>query len=247
MSLISGFKYSLRSQFRILLSITTMSTKAGGRKLNDGDPKKYLDHVQKNAIKGDLTNVINTIDNYCWNEEWHMNVGDVKGKILDGFVEEQAPKFALELGSYLGYSGLRIASKLGAGAKLFTIEKNPDSAEIAKTVYQYAGVQDKVTLLQGDSNEVIQSIKEKHGVEAFDFVFIDHWKNVYKRDVIALENAGLLRKGTMLVADNCIHPGCPEYLEYVRNSPKYKSESFLSKLEYCERDDALEKSIYLGA
>lgn len=212
----------------------------------DGCPVKYIEHVRKSAKNGDVTNVIDTIDKYCWNEEWHMNVGDVKGKLLDGFVEEQAPKVALELGSYLGYSGLRIARKLSDDSKLFTIEINPQSAKIAQEVYEIAGVDKKITLLQGDSGDIIKTLKTEHGIESIDFVFIDHWKNLYKRDVLALENSGLLRKGSMLVADNVVYPGNPEYLEYVRNNPKYTSENFMSKLEYSEKDDALEKSIFLG-
>ena len=57
---------------------------------------------------------------------------------------------------------------------------------------------------------------------------------------------GLLERGAVIVADNTLYPGCPEYLEYVRGSDKFQSEHFLSKLEYTDREDGLERSVYLG-
>ena len=64
-------------------------------KFPDGNPDKFLEHVIANGEKGNLSDVIATIDEYCWNKEWHMNVGDVKGEILDKMIEEQAPKTLL--------------------------------------------------------------------------------------------------------------------------------------------------------
>ena len=58
-------------------------------------PNALYEHVVAHGEKGNLSNVIATIDKYCWNEKWHMNVGDVKGEILDRLIEEQAPKTLL--------------------------------------------------------------------------------------------------------------------------------------------------------
>ena len=82
-------------------------------------------------------------------------------------------------------------------------------------------------------------------MDFLDFVFIDHWKNVYLRDLQLLETHGLLRKGTVIVADNIIYPGVPEYLQYVTTSEKYQTETFDSTLEYSDKKDAVAKSVYL--
>lgn len=60
------------------------------------------------------------------------------------------------------------------------------------------------------------------------------------------QDCGLLRKGSILLADNVICPGTPDYLEHVRNSPRYKSQYFKSHLEYTKAEDGLEKSVFLG-
>lgn len=60
------------------------------------------------------------------------------------------------------------------------------------------------------------------------------------------QECGLLRKGSVLLADNVICPGAPDYLEYVRSSPRYQSRYFKAHLEYTNVEDGLEKSVFLG-
>ncbi|KAL4646286.1 Catechol O-methyltransferase-like [Arapaima gigas] len=209
-------------------------------------PQRILKAVQNNATWGDAESVIATIDNYCRRKEWAMNVGDDKGPILDSVVSEVSPKVALELGTYCGYSTIRIARLLSPGSCLITLEFNPDCAIIARQIIAWAGLQDRVQLLEGPSKDLIPQMKESFRVKSFDFVFLDHWKEYYLPDTKLLEECGLLRKGTVLLADNVICPGTPKYLEYVRNSPRYESCYFKSHLEYTKVEDGLEKSVFLG-
>ncbi|KAG5838881.1 hypothetical protein ANANG_G00228360 [Anguilla anguilla] len=160
--------------------------------------------------------------------------------------ERGEPGSALELGTYCGYSTVRIARLLPPGALLITLEFNPAYAAVARQVIAWAGLQDKVRLVEGPSGDLIPQMKELFGVQTFDFVFLDHWKDRYLPDAKLLEECGLLRKGSVLLADNVICPGTPEYLEYVRNSPRYESRYFRSHLEYTRAEDGLEKSVFLG-
>lgn len=66
------------------------------------------------------------------------------GCILDSVVSEVNPGTVLELGTYCGYSTVRIASLLPPHAKFITLEFNPDFAAIARQVIAWAGLQDKV-------------------------------------------------------------------------------------------------------
>uniref|UniRef100_A0A3P8QRA8 catechol O-methyltransferase n=1 Tax=Astatotilapia calliptera TaxID=8154 RepID=A0A3P8QRA8_ASTCA len=210
------------------------------------DVNRLLHAVQKNATKGDPRSVVKAIDNFCRQKEWAMNVGDEKGCILDSVVSEVNPVTVLELGTYCGYSTVRIASLLPPRAKIITLEFNPDYAKIARQVIAWAGLEDKIQVVEGPSGEWIPKMKEQFGVKTFDLVFLDHWKDRYLPDTKLLEDCGLLRKGTILLADNVICPGTPDYLEYVRNSPRYKSQYFKSHLEYTKAEDGLEKSVFLG-
>lgn len=66
------------------------------------------------------------------------------GCILDSVVSEVNPATVLELGTYCGYSTVRIASLLPPDAKLITLEFNPDFAVIARQVIAWAGLEEKV-------------------------------------------------------------------------------------------------------
>lgn len=60
------------------------------------------------------------------------------------------------------------------------------------------------------------------------------------------QECGLLRKGTVLLADNVIFPGAPEFLAHVRASSHFECTSFTSSLEYSQVVDGLEKAVYVG-
>lgn len=66
------------------------------------------------------------------------------GCILDSVVSEVNPATVLELGTYCGYSTVRIASLLPPHAKLITLEFNPEFAAVARQVIAYAGLEEKV-------------------------------------------------------------------------------------------------------
>ncbi|KAE8574149.1 hypothetical protein XENTR_v10024994 [Xenopus tropicalis] len=288
-------------------------------------PMRILQFVQSAAAPGDANSAICAVDSYCANVEWAMNVGDKKGQILDAVVLAVRPRWVLELGTYCGYSTMRIARLLPPGARLVTLEMNQHYAQVAKQILGHAGLDTqlspspaphtqgeepvggatqspqgrwrlqealiyttlhclqlplqlfsrppqnplspfcpkateetaerqpakrssacKVDLLVGASSALIPQLKKKFEMETFDLIFIDHWKASYLPDARLLEECGLLAPGTVLLADNVTCPGAPDYLQYVRNSPRYRSEYFPCQLEYLQVEDGMEKSVFLG-
>ncbi|XP_071787499.1 catechol O-methyltransferase-like [Asterias amurensis] len=209
--------------------------------------EKMVSYVLDHAKKGDPASLLASADKYCYTVQRLMNVGEIKGAIVTNILKDLAPKTCLELGTYCGYSAVLMASILPNGSRLLTVEADEGNAEIAKKFIDHAGikVKEKITVIVNNSDEVIPKLREDFSVDFLDFVFIDHWKNVYLRDLQLLETHGLLRKGTVIVADNVIYPGAPEYLEYVTTSEKYQTETFDSTLEYSDKKDAVAKSVYL--
>ncbi|CAF3902630.1 unnamed protein product [Rotaria sp. Silwood1] len=202
------------------------------------------DYVLQNARQGDIQNIIDTIDQYGWTKQWLMNIGDRKGKILDQAIQKRKPKTILELGTFLGYSSLRIISQLPDNVLFITIEADLQSVEIARIIFEYAGVTNRINIINDYTHNVIPYLSKNFNINSFDFIFIDHFKDVYLRDFKMLEDVGLIKSGTMIVADNVIKPGTPDYLEYVRNNSNYTSIFYEGKIEYREDlDDGIEISI----
>jgi catechol O-methyltransferase len=212
------------------------------------------DHVLHNARKGNIQNIIDTIDEYGWTKQWLMNIGDRKGKILDQAIQTRQPKTVLELGkicliinnnpvcfllgTFLGYSSLRIVAQLATDALFITIEADTQSADIARSIHEYAGVTDRIKIINDYTENVIPHLNKTFNIDSFDLIFIDHFKDIYLRDFKMLEDVGLIKSGTMIVADNVIKPGAPDYLEYVRNNPNYTTTFYEEYLEY--RDDLVD-------
>ncbi|UJR27143.1 hypothetical protein I4U23_008442 [Adineta vaga] len=193
------------------------------------------EYVIANSQQGNIQNIIDTIDKFCWTQQWLMNIGDKKGKILDQAVQTRKPKTVLELGTFLGYSALRMLNHFSTDVIFISIEADAQSADIARSIFEYSDVTNRIQVINDYTDKVIPHLNENFNIDSFDLIFIDHFKDVYLRDLQLLEEHGLIKSGTMIVADNVIYPGAPDYLEYVRNNSNYTTTFHESSLEY--KDD----------
>lgn len=214
---------------------------------------RLAEFVQQNATQGDPHSVLATVDKFCWEKHWMMHVGDKKGKILDDILKQYKPNTVLELGTYCGYSAVRIASALPPNGLHFTID--PVQREAAKKIITKAGLLEKVVFLPGSASEVIPTVKAtlqaRAKTDTVDLVFIDHAKELYLPDLLLIEKAGLLHKGSVVVADNVIVFSLHDYLNHVRTSKNYTSSvNHPSSLEYTTEKgdvpDGIEVSVWGG-
>jgi catechol O-methyltransferase len=105
----------------------------------DGREKALLNYVLHTAEKGNAESVLKAIVNFT-SHTWLPILGEDKGSILDYAVEEFDPTVALELGTYCGYSAIRIASKMEKpDSKLVSIEMNSRNCKIAREMIEHAG------------------------------------------------------------------------------------------------------------
>jgi predicted O-methyltransferase YrrM len=146
-------------------------------------------------------------------------IGPEKGKHLVDTVRRFHVKSVLEVGTLIGYSAILIASSLPQGGRVVTIEVKPKSARLAQENIRRAGLAAKIELHIGDALTVIPGMDGK-----FDMVFLDATKNEYLKYLKLSEDK--LETGGVVFADNVKTPAreMRDYLDYVRNSGKYRSE-----------------------
>jgi catechol O-methyltransferase len=191
--------------------------------VGDGREEALCRYVIGNSRQGDVDEVISTIDRFCYEQSFMINVGDEKGEILDASVRRADPKLVLELGTYCGYSALRIARMMAAEARLVSIEFNPANAAIARRIWSHAGVGDRLTVVVGtlaDGGETAARLESEHRFAkgSVDLVFFDHDKNAYLPDLQLIIKREWLHPGSVLVADNVKFPGAPKYRAYMRKA-----------------------------
>ncbi|KAJ5894790.1 hypothetical protein N7495_006481 [Penicillium taxi] len=184
---------------------------------------------QRSDIKqlhGNPTAILKAIDEYNTSQNLLINVGAAKGAVITDLVTSRKPSLMIELGAYVGYSGILFGNALKShGGKLISIEMNPELAAVSNQLLELAGLRDTVRVIVGSSaNVLVDLVREKKEFSEVDFVFVDHWQDAYLPDMWLLEELSVLVPGkSVVVADNVIFPGAPAYLEWVQaNSEKRK-------------------------
>ncbi|NWI64397.1 TOMT methyltransferase, partial [Todus mexicanus] len=106
-----------------------------------GVPREHraYQYLLAHAIPGDPHHVLQTFDRWCYHCEHLSCVGPVKGRIVERLLAERAPLRVLELGTYCGYATVLLAQGLLPGARLYTVEVNPEHAAVAEKVIRLAG------------------------------------------------------------------------------------------------------------
>lgn len=211
-----------------------------------GEVKKY---VFENAIRNNPDSVLKAMDNFAKNRRFLMNIGDIKGSLLTNQLKKIGSDITiLELGCFCGYSAILMAKNLTKFGKVVSIEVNKTYARNALEIIKYSGLKDKIILIEGSSEKIIGTLRYR-----FDFVLLDHWKNLYKRDLIAIEKRGLLKNGSIIFADNVgklisalagERGFSNDYLDYVRNNNNYTNINIKTYLEYSMAEDEVEISTY---
>lgn len=145
-------------------------------------------------------------------------IGPKRGRILDEVIEENNPGRIVEVGTLVGYSAIRMGRHLKKGQKVTCVELREDMAKVARSNFAKVGLSDRIEVLVGDALKVLPKLKG-----SVDMMFLDAVKEDYINYLKSVEH--LMHSGSVVVADN-VRSHAEElgpYLDYVRNSGKYRS------------------------
>lgn len=110
------------------------------------------------------------------------------------------PMRVLEVGTAIGFSAILMSEYMPEGSHITTIEKYEKRIPIARENFKRAGKEEKITLLEGDALEILQSLD---GV--YDLIFMDAAKGQYIHYMP--EAIRLLAPEGVLVSDNVPQDG----------------------------------------
>lgn len=140
-----------------------------------------------------------------------IQVSAAMGKQLALLVRALRAERVLEIGTLGGYSTIWLASGLGAGGRVVTLELSERHAAVASENIARAGFADRVEVVVGpalaslEQMETADSGGDARGGDAFDVVFIDADKENSRP---YLEHAlRLTRPGGLIIVDNVIRDG----------------------------------------
>jgi len=143
-----------------------------------------------------------------------MNVPADDGRLLRILAETIGAKHIVEMGTSNGYSGIwQCLALKSTGGKLTTFEIDAQRAAMARENFKKAGVEDLVTLIEGDAHEKAAQVEGP-----IDILFLDADKEGYLDYLNKL--LPKVRPGGLVIGHN-INPGQsdPKYIEAITTNP----------------------------
>jgi predicted O-methyltransferase YrrM len=168
---------------------------------------------------------------------FYIPVTPEAGRLLYSLVRATRPATVVEFGMSFGISALHLASAVrdnGSG-RVVTTELSADKIAAAKQTFVETGLDDLITILDGDALSTLADLTGPVG-----FVLLDGWKELYLPVIKLLEPR--LSPGALVVADNTEMADAQPYLDYVR-----KAENGYVSVNFAAREsDSMEISCYAG-
>ena len=150
------------------------------------------DHIQRSLIEE--TSTLGWVS--------RMQISHDQGNFLTMLVKATQAQFAVEVGTFTGYSALAIARGLSADAKLLCCDISEEWTDIARRHWREAGVEDKIDLVLAPALETLDKLPLTQNI---DFAFIDADKKNYINYYESILNR--LSKNGLIVVDNVLWSG----------------------------------------
>lgn len=118
---------------------------------------------------------------------------------LSFIIKIKKPENILEIGTAIGYSAI-VMAKSYYRARVVTIERDIDRAQLAKENFNKAMVSDRIEIICGEGQDVLPNLNKK-----YDLIFVDASKGHYKE--FYEESMRLLNENGIFICDNILYKG----------------------------------------
>ena len=120
--------------------------------------------------------------------------------LLRVLLKIKKPGAVLEVGTAIGFSAVLMGECLPESSHITTIEKYEKRIPVARENFRRTGMEEKITLLEGDAADVLKGLEGP-----YDFIFMDAAKGQYIH--FLPEVLRLLAPCGILVSDNVMQDG----------------------------------------
>lgn len=146
-----------------------------------------------------FTGIVQTLEQYA-NERKIPIIPHETALFLDFLFGQLKPKYVLEIGAAIGFSGILMAQHVQEDGHLTTIDRFDVMISRAKENIVKAGLSDKMTLLEGDAKDILPMLTQQ-----YDVIFMDSAKSKYIEFLPYCIN--VLKKGGLLLVDDIFQGG----------------------------------------
>lgn len=168
-------------------------------------------HALGLAKPGDAAALMAGLEDYSRKRGWlKFGAAYEKGAAIDAALRGLRRRaVAVEYGTFLGYSALRMALLLGPGSRIISFEVDPEVACLAMNMIAFADVDTEIDVWIGHCEQLSPRLVDVLGKRSVDVVYMDHNQITYHQDLAQLEALGVLADGALLAATQGLKPGAP--------------------------------------
>ena len=166
--------------------------------------EKIYEYIEKHATKPDQALDWVVKQTHIRTNHARMLSGLIQGQLLRMISQISGAKRILELGTFTGFSAICLASGMGEGGHLDTLELNDELEDLILEGFERAGLENVIQLHIGDCKETLKTLRAGMK-EMYDIVYMDANKREYCEyyDLVF----DMVRPGGLILADNVIWDG----------------------------------------
>lgn len=131
-----------------------------------------------------------------------MQVAPEQGALLTLLTQLVGARFAVEVGTFTGYSSISIARGLADGGRLLCCDVSGEWTKVARRYWERAGLTDRIELRLAPALETLRALPadpvvDLAFIDADKVGYIDYWEELVPR----------VRPGGLLAVDNVLYSG----------------------------------------
>lgn len=165
-----------------------------------------------------------------------MQIAPEQGTLMGILARAIGATYAIEIGTFTGYSALCVARALGPRGRLVCCDVNAEWTAIGRRYWEKAGISDRIELRLGPALDTLATLPTDRD---FDFAFVDADKVSYRAYYEAL--LPRLRPNALLLFDNVLWSG--KVLD--REAPSEDTRALQELNDVIARDSRVE-AVMLG-
>jgi len=172
------------------------------RSITDAEVERYAeDHSSPESV--DILNLIQQSDAEL--DYIDMLSGPLVGNLLQLLVQLTGAKRILEIGTFTGYTAIKMAEILPEGGSIETIEMNLRYQKIAEKHIEQFGCTDKIVLIKANAREYVTQLDK-----VYDLIYLDadklYYEHYYQHTITHLKIGGIMVVDNVLWNANVLNP-----------------------------------------
>ena len=134
-----------------------------------------------------------------------MLSGPLVGNLLQLLIQISGSREILEIGTFTGYTAIKMAEVLPEGGCIETVEMNLRYQKIAESHFSQFGFDDKITLIKANAREYVTKLHK-----VYDFIYLDadklYYEHYYQHTLTHLKKGGIMVVDNVLWNANVLNP-----------------------------------------